>query len=221
MKQPPKRPKPADESVAAPDTASGPPNPGDLAQLRSAIRAYVRSRVNDAALADDIAQETLVRLHRKLHTLRSREKLEAWVFRIARNVLADHFRASKPAETFDEHAHATALASHIHEPLAAEEEVLRGELVAYVRSVVETLPEMYRDALRLTEFEGLSQVELARRLGLSVPAAKSRVQRARTMVRAEMERCCRWETDRYGTVLDAQPKRRNCCDDSASKQSGT
>ncbi len=78
-------------------------------------------------------------------------------------------------------------------------------------SSVERLPEIYREALRLTEFEGVSQVELARRLGLSVSAAKSRVQRARAMVRAEMERCCRWETDRYGTAVDAQPRRADCC----------
>lgn len=220
VKQPPKRPCAAGESLGVPDTTSGRPDAGALSHLRGAIRAFVLSRVKDAALADDITQETLVRLHRKFDTLRAGEKLEAWVFQIARNALADHFRAAKPTETFDELAHAAPADTHTHEPLAAEEEALRGELVAYVRSVIETLPAMYRDALRLTEFEGLSQVELARRLGLSVSAAKSRVQRARAMVRAEMERCCRWETDRYGSVLDVQPKRNNCCDDSASKPPG-
>lgn len=189
-----------------------PPDPAALTQLRSAIRAFVLSRVKDAALADDITQETLVRLHRKFDTLRAGEKLEAWVFQIARNAVADHFRAARPTEAFDEQAHAPAPDPAAHEPLAAEEEVLRRELAAYVRSVVERLPEKYRDALRLTEFDGVTQVELARRLGLSMSAAKSRVQRARAMVREEMERCCRWETDRYGTVVDVQPKRADCCD---------
>jgi RNA polymerase sigma-70 factor (ECF subfamily) len=173
----------------------------------------VLSRVHNAALAEDITQETLVRLHRKLHTLRAGEKLEAWVFQIARNAVADHFRAARPGEPFEEESHTPPPDPTRHEPLAAEEELLRGELAAYVRRVVEGLPPAYRDALRLVEFEGVPQVELARRLGLSVSAAKSRVQRARQMVRAEMERCCRWETDRYGAVVDIQPKRRDCCDD--------
>lgn len=202
------------ETAASP---LAPPDPGALAQLRTAIRAFILSRVKDAALAEDITQETLVRLHRKFDTLRAGEKLEAWVFQIARNAVADHFRAAKPTEAFDEQAHTPGPDPTAHEPLAAEEDILRRELAAYVRSVVERLPEKYREALRLTEFEGVSQVELARRLGLSVSAAKSRVQRARVMVRDEMERCCRWETDRYGTVVDVQPKQSNCCDDPPSR----
>lgn len=194
-----------------------PPDPAALTHLRAAIRAFVQSRVKDAALAEDITQETLVRLHRKFGTLRAGEKLEAWVFQIARNAVADHFRAARPTEAFDEQAHAPTPDPAAHEPLAAEEEVLRQDLTAYVRSVVERLPAKYRDALRLTEFDGVPQVELARRLGLSVSAAKSRVQRARAMVREEMERCCRWETDRYGTVVDVQPRRTDCCDNPSAR----
>lgn len=208
MNMHPQSPAPA---PAAPPLASS--DPGALAQLREAIRAFVLGRVQDAALADDITQETLVRLHRKLHTLHAGEKLEAWVFQIARNAVADHFRAARPGEPFKEESHTPPPDPTRHEPLAAEEAALKAKLAAYVRRVVEGLPPAYRDALRLVEFEGVPQVELARRLGLSISAAKSRVQRARQMVRAEMERCCRWETDRYGTVLDVQPKRRDCCDD--------
>lgn len=200
----------APENSASPLT---PPDPGALAQLRAAIRAFVQSRVRNAALAEDITQEALVRLHRKFDTLRAGDKLEAWVFQIARRAVADHFRAARPTEAFDEQTHAPAPDPATHEPLAAEEEILRREMAAYVRSVIERLPEKYHQALRLTEFEGVPQVELARRLGLSVSAAKSRVQRARAMVRDEMERCCRWETDRYGTVVDVQPKQSDCCDD--------
>lgn len=207
-----------DPSPQVPEAGKGyfpsggaPPKDGALAHLREAIRAFAWSRVRDAALAEDITQETLRRVHQRLGSLRAGEKFEAWVFRIARHVVADHFRRTRPTEAFDEQAHAPPSDAQRHEPLAAEEEQLRQELSAYVRKVVEGLPAIYRDALRLVEFEGVSQVELASRLGLSVSAAKSRVQRARAMVRAEMERCCRWETDRYGAVVDVEPKRRECC----------
>jgi len=95
-------------------------------------------------------------------------------------------------------------------PETSGEAGLRERLSRYVRSVVEGLPEIYRDVLMAVEFDGVPQVELAGRLGLSVSAAKSRVRRARLMVKAEMERCCRWEFDRYGTAIDAVPRGRAC-----------
>jgi RNA polymerase sigma-70 factor, ECF subfamily len=184
----------------------------NLHQLRGAIRAFVLSRVKDPAVADDITQETLLRLTQRLHTLRDAERLEAWVFQIARNAIADHFRATKESAPFDEETHTSELEPEAHEPLSLEDERLRQAVAAYVELVVGSLPEPYRSALQLTEFKGVSQVELARKIGLSVSAAKSRVQRARTMLREEMERCCRWETDGYGAVLDVRPKSADCCD---------
>ena len=184
----------------------------NLHQLRGAIRAFVLSRAKDPAVADDITQETLLRLTQRLHTLRNAERLEAWVFQIARNAVADHFRATKESAPFDEETHAPELELEPHEPLSLEDERLRRAVAAYVESVVGNLPEPYRSALQLTEFKGASQVELAGKIGLSVSAAKSRVQRARTMLREEMERCCRWETDGYGAILDVRPKSADCCD---------
>ena len=184
----------------------------NLHQLRGAIRAFALSRVRNPAIADDITQETLLRLTQRLHTLRNPERLEAWVFQIARNAVADHFRAAKESEPIDEEMYTSELESATHEPLAAEDERLRRAVATHVASLVEKLPEPYRGALQLTEFKGVSQVELAERIGLSVSAAKSRVQRARAMLREEMERCCRWETDGHGQVVDVRPKSAECCD---------
>jgi RNA polymerase sigma-70 factor (ECF subfamily) len=203
--QTPSAPAQRRETASKPDARS-------LQQLRGAIHGFILGKVKDPALADDITQETLLRLHQRFDTLREADRLQAWVFQIARNAVADHYRSAKPTESFDEQTHAPPADPEPHGPIAAEEEALRHELAAYVRSVVESLPVIYRDALKLTEFEGNSQVELARRLGLSVSAAKSRVQRARAMVREEMERCCRWETDRYGNVVEAQAKVPSRCD---------
>lgn len=75
-----------------------PPDPVALTHLRTAIRNFVQSRVKDAALAEDIAQETLVRLHRKFDTLRAGDKLEAWVFQITRNA-----KPASPPARVDRH----------------------------------------------------------------------------------------------------------------------
>lgn len=177
-------------------------------KLRHSVRAYIGSRVANDTLAEDLTQDVLRRALMQLHTLRNPLRIEPWIMRLARHRIIDHFRSPQSREVplSDEPADAedgagTAL-------LKQEEAVLRGHLHAYVRAVMASLPPVHREALELTEWSGLSQVEFARRLGLSVSAAKSRVQRARRALRAEMERCCRFEADCYGRIVDVQPRRR-------------
>lgn len=191
----------------------------DTPRLRDAVRGFLGARVRDAALADDLTQETLLRVEKRLDTLRSSERFESWVFQIARNVVIDHFRKARETEAFDETAHGHLL-THVEPDPTPEESSLREQLRGYVRSVVDRLPAPYRDALRMIEFEGVTQVELARRLGLSVSAAKSRVQRGRAMLRREMERCCHWETDRYGQVLGVEPRGTCHCGDPEAGSEG-
>jgi RNA polymerase sigma-70 factor (ECF subfamily) len=71
------------------------------------------------------------------------------------------------------------------------------------------LPEHYRQALLLTEYQGLTQEQLAERLGISLSGAKSRVQRAREKLRDMLLRCCHFEFDRRGRIVDYY--QRCCC----------
>lgn len=84
------------------------------------------------------------------------------------------------------------------------------DVAGYIRFLVQELPAKYREALLLTEYDGLTQVELAKQLGLSVSAAKSRVQSARAMMRVLIGRCCELEVDAYGTVVECIPKPCRC-----------
>jgi RNA polymerase sigma-70 factor (ECF subfamily) len=180
-------------------------------KLRTAVRGFVGSRVRDSASAEDIAQDVLLKISARLDSLKSTERIEAWTFRIARNSISDYFRAARPLEQFQEEVHSKNLVSASEADNFDEDSRLRGEINAYIRSVIEALPSIHREALLLTEYDGLSQVQLARRLGLSVSAAKSRVKRARAALKEEIERCCRWTTDRYGSVVDVHPRAPGSC----------
>lgn len=177
-------------------------------ELRQALLGFVQARVRNRDIAEDLVQDILVKATRHVSGVRSPEALPGWLFQIARRRVADHFRGSRATEEFREEHHGEAVAAR--GKTEREEDVLRGELAAYIRSVVADLPPLHREALTAVDFEGVSQVEYARRAGISVTAAKSRVQRARGKVRATIEACCRWETDHYGTVLDVQPRKRAC-----------
>lgn len=180
----------------------------NVGELRAAVRRFIGARVSNAATADDLTQDVFVKVQKRVAQVRDPRRLMGWLIQIARNTVADHFRAARSTEVFkDEHA---VDSPTLPESFDREETRLREELAAYIRGVVQELPPIYREAIVLTDYDGLSQVELAQRLGFSISAAKSRVQRARAMIRETIDRCCHFEVDRYGKVVDCTPKESHC-----------
>jgi RNA polymerase sigma-70 factor (ECF subfamily) len=106
----------------------------------------------------------------------------------------------------------------IYEELPGEDAVR--ELLPCVAAMVDALPDTYREALRLTEYEGLSQKKLSERLGISFSGAKSRVQRARTKIKQQLLDCCHFQLDHAGRIVDYRPHCAGCagggCDPACS-----
>ena len=162
---------------------------------------FIRARVSDPATAEDILQDVFVKIQGRLDTLDDKAKIQSWLYRITRNAIIDHYRTRK--ETTD-------VPESLPAELPEKDPELEG-LKAAFRRMLFSLPEPYREALVLTEFEGLTQKELAARLGLSLTGAKSRVQRGRVRLKEMLFDCCRFEFDRRGGVIDCQPRAKECC----------
>jgi len=163
------------------------------------LQGFLRSRVSDDAEAEDLLQEVFIRVHHHLCCLPQPEKMDSWIYQIARNLVIDYYRRRR--DTFE-----------LPDDLPAESELTeedpREALLLSLKEVIHELPEPYRQALLLTEYQGLSQVEMADQLGLSVSGAKSRVQRARDRLRDMILACCHVELDRRGRVMDYYA---HCC----------
>jgi RNA polymerase sigma-70 factor, ECF subfamily len=170
--------------------------------VASRLRGYVRTRVRDHATAEDILQDVFLKAHTRVGQLRSPEKLEGWLFLIARHAVVDHYRKSKPVEELP-----PGLAAETDEP----EFECAQELRAAFRRMIEQLPPPYGEALVLTEFKGLTQKQLAEHLRISLSGAKSRVQRGREKLREALLDCCQLEFDRRGKIIDCTPKHEDCC----------
>ena len=185
-------------SAATNQTAS----PAGIANLRKMIRNFIRARVTDATTADDLTHDVLIKAEKAAPSLNDPAKVQGWMFQIARNVVADHFRCSQRVtfSFWDD----TPLTEPDLILLTQEQECRKAHLLRCVRAFVESLPDHYRIAVALVDFEGISQVELAKRLGLTVSAAKSRVQRARAQIRALIDACCEVDTDLYGNFIDCR-----------------
>ena len=171
---------------------------------REGLKAFLRRRVRDEHLAEDLLQETFVRIHDGLEGLEDERRLGPWVLRIARRVLADHLRRASPEGGLDPEA----LTEDADD--AEGDANLNAEVEGWLRSMIGLLPEEFRDALVMTEIEGLTQREVAERLGLSLSGAKSRVQRARARLREVLLACCHLEFDRRGNVIGY--RRRGTCE---------
>ncbi len=165
---------------------------------RDALYRFVLKRVPDQAAAEDIVQEVLVKAYTRQGTLKEPSKLRPWLYQITRNAIIDYYRLQKPSEAIPDEL--------IHEDTEEEDNRARQELARCLVPLLDALPEPYRQALRLAEFKGATQREVGSRLGLSLSGAKSRVQRARKMLREVLLKCCRVELDRRGGVVDYEAR---------------
>jgi RNA polymerase sigma-70 factor (ECF subfamily) len=171
-------------------------------ELQARLRPYVVRRVAAAADVDDILQEIFVRMQRGLAGLRDEDRFGGWVYRIAEHVIIDHARA-RDREPL---VHAERVPERLDLDQSDAAESLQAALGECVALFVARLPSPYREAITLTELEGLTQKDAADMLGISVSGMKSRVQRGREKIRDMFDECCRISLDCRGRVMECEPR---------------
>lgn len=169
------------------------------------LQAFVRRRIADPHEADDVVGTILVRIHRGLHEVNDKDRVTAWVFRIARNAIIDsHRRKARSREqleaTLDDLGPQRADGGDDAEPSSA----LR-ELAACMRPLLGGLSAEQRRAVQLTDLDGLTQAQAAALEGVSVSGVKSRVQRGRHRLAQLLGECCVLTLDGRGLPMDYTP----------------
>lgn len=180
---------------------------GRWRELRARLGGFVGRRIGNPADAEDVVQDVFVRMQRNIEALSSTERLDAWAFRITRNAIADYYRASERRSAPGKVLNAIATDSIDGEPSSDA----RAEMAYCIAPMVRQLPQNYRQAIELTELEGMTQTGAAEQLGLSVPGMKSRVQRGRARLREMLVLCCEIETDRSGRVVAFEQRDDKSC----------
>ena len=175
-----------------------------LRDLEARLRPFVARRVSSSADVDDVVQDVFLRMQRGLSTLRDEERFGPWVYQVARSAIAEHRRART------RHPLADREADKGDDPVTTmdegEEGAVERNLATYVAPFIAMLPSPYREALTLTELEGVSQKDAAQVIGISVSGMKSRVQRGREKLRALLEACCEIALDARGRVIGCEPR---------------
>jgi RNA polymerase sigma-70 factor (ECF subfamily) len=158
------------------------------------LKSFIFKHTKDREITEDIAQDVFLKVHSKIGQLKESDKLVAWIFQITRHTITDYFRNKAKTLT-------------AHDIDWESENVSLNDCVSSCLSdMMATLPDKYREALELTELKNFSQVQLAKTLNISYSGAKSRVQRARQILKEKMDERYRIKMDSYGNVTVCENK---------------
>ncbi|MGH9372518.1 MAG: sigma-70 family RNA polymerase sigma factor [Vicinamibacterales bacterium] len=182
--------------------------------LHRNLRPFIARRVRNQADVDDLVQRVLLQIVKGLGTLRDAERLHAWVYRTARNVIVDYYRSPGIRRELAgggagdlESSEAAVPPSSVDEDEGA---ALR-ELAACLTPMLGQLSPAHQDAIRIVDLEGATQQEAAQRAGVSLSGMKSRVQRGRQQLRDVLEACCRINLDRRGGITAYTARHPDAC----------
>ena len=164
-------------------------------QHEAELRGWLRHRLGNPVDADDMLQDLFIKAMRQGERFCAIGNARAWLFEVARNALADRLRVKRnmvelPADLAGEVADVATVDS----------------LVACLPRVLSELSPEDREAIVLCDLEGLPQDEYARRKGLRLSGAKSRIQRARKRLREQLSQACQVRLDAAGHVSDFVPR---------------
>jgi len=168
----------------------------------SRLGSWFERETGSAADAEDLLQETFVRIHARIDTLVDASSVRGWVGTIARNVLADYHRCRGVQSE-------TRVAEEAAAP--GRQAPIQQTVAAWLESFIAQLEPGDADALRFVDLGGHTQAELAEREGISLSGAKSRVQRARDRLRERLESCCAFAFDSRGGILSVEKRPRGDC----------
>ena len=167
------------------------------------LKIFISKRVANEVDAEDILQDVFLKLISNIDKLLDSQKMHAWIYKITRNAIIDYYR--------NNHRHLEFIALPEEIPYELEDELTSNKEIAFcLKNMVAKLPDKYREVIVYTIFENHTQKEYSEITGLSLSGAKSRVQRARKLLKEMVLGCCSLEFDRLGNIIDYKKRRTDC-----------
>jgi RNA polymerase sigma-70 factor (ECF subfamily) len=162
------------------------------------VKRFIFALVKDEWVADDLVQETFIKVQKNLNQLREESKLSSWIFKIAYNLCHDHFRktsqSSKREQILSENK------GILSEPLF-QKEFEQHQMGACVQDKIRLLPESYQTVLVLFGLMEFRHQEIAEILDTTVENVKVRLHRARKQLKTILEKECNFEVDERNVLI--------------------
>ena len=197
------------ESTKSEEVLRGEESGGDFASIfneyQHPIFNYLFRMTQDSDLAEDLTQETFIRVHKGLPNFREESNLSTWIYRIATNASFDYFRSKglrqeKTTVSLDE-TEADRVWIPDEDSSPPEQTAVQSEMSACVQRFIRELPPDYRAALILSDLQGMKNREIADVLDISLDTVKIRLHRARKKLRAALNLGCDYSHDERNVLV--------------------
>ncbi|WP_296620633.1 sigma-70 family RNA polymerase sigma factor [Marivirga sp.] len=150
-------------------------------EFKGEIQNYILKKVKSKEVAEDLTSQLALKLYSMCEKLQDVRNLRAWLYRVASNVVIDYFRE-------EQKKHSQSIVDDLSQD--EEEDFVNIAVENCVLKLLEQLPNKYREAVRMSDLEGVNQKEIAEKLNISYSAAKMRVQRGRESLKSKFYECC-------------------------------
>jgi RNA polymerase sigma-70 factor, ECF subfamily len=162
-----------------------------VARYENKVYRLAIKLTRNEALAEEVLQEVFIKIYEKLDSFRGESALSSWIYRIAANASFSKLNLEKRHQHADLEETMPAAEATLHERSDAGQDapdrpLLSEEALGVISRAIERLPEDFRVVITLRDVEGLPNEEVGRILELSVPAVKSRLHRARLLLRKRL-----------------------------------
>jgi RNA polymerase sigma-70 factor (ECF subfamily) len=176
------------------------------------LSEYICRKTGHLDHCQDILQEVYIKINRNIDKIEKADNIGAYLTRLANNAVNDHYRhiqnePTLPSEPYQDCCDAPNITPATLATRGFPDGPSAQLADCCLRPMIDSLPPIYRDALVWTQLEGMSQKDLAHKLGISETGARSRVQRAREQLKEIILNCCNYQFDRYGNILSCCEKR--------------
>ncbi len=161
---------------------------------KSGLQFYILKKVKDKGIANDLSHEVLMKIYKSCCSNNEIKNVRSWMFQIAHNTTIDYLK--KENKFTDE----------IPEIFEKDENNSYKEAEELMKPLIELLPKKYAVPLQLSDIEEIKQAEVSKKLNLSLTATKSRIQRARKLLKEKIIECCNLELDEKGNLLSLEIK---------------
>jgi RNA polymerase sigma-70 factor (ECF subfamily) len=156
-------------------------------KLSSELYFFILKRVKNKNIADEVLQNSFLKIHRNLQTLQNPEKVKAWVFQITRNEISNFFK--------DETKMIPGLNS---ESVTTSEKY---EEICCFDRFIQNLPQEYNEVMEVVYIQGKKQHEAAELIGISLANVKARIRRAKAILKKNFNECCKFDLNKDGKLI--------------------
>lgn len=163
-------------------------------EYKSGLKYYILKKLKNEDLADELSHEVLMKIYNSCCSGIEIKNIKSWMYQIAHNTVIDYLKIENK------------FTNEVTEKFESDESNTYEEAEKFVEPLIKLLPDKYALPLLMSDIEGINQFEVSRKMNLSLTATKSRIQRARKLLKEKIIECSNLEINAKGKPVSIEIK---------------